>query len=53
MTDGGLIPFLDYYLQENPTIQALPARFSIVVANPADTSARGGIVVDQLEAPDK
>lgn len=53
MTDGRLASFLEYYLHEKPEIQALPDIFSVVVANPADTAARGGIVVDQLETPDQ
>lgn len=53
MTDGRLGSFLEYYLQEKPEIQTLPDTFSVVVASPADTGARGGIVVDQLEIPDQ
>lgn len=53
MTGGGLTSFLEYHLQKNPNIQALPDRFSIIVANPADMGARGGIVVDQLDTPDQ
>lgn len=53
MTDGGLSLFLKYYLQENPVIQPLPDRFSIVVASPADMGPRGGIVIDQLDIPDQ
>lgn len=53
MTDGGLSPFLEYHLQENPVIQPLPDRFSVVVANPADMGSRGGIVIDQLDLPDQ
>lgn len=53
MTDGELPTFLGHYLQENPVIPHLPNRFSIVVANPADMGARGGIIVDQLDVPDQ
>lgn len=53
MTDGGLSQFLKYYLQENPVVQALPDRFSVSVANPADMGSRGGIVIDQLDVPDQ
>lgn len=53
MTDGGLSPFLEYHLQKKPDIQALPNKYSIVIANPADMGARGGIVIDQLVVPDQ
>lgn len=53
MTDGALSGFLTRHLDETPVIPDLPNMFSLVVANPADTGSRGGIVVDQLEEPDR
>jgi len=53
MTDHGLPEFLTHHLNDKPVIPALPGKFSLVVANPADMGPRGGIVVDQLEEPDR
>lgn len=53
MVDGRLPPFLKHYLEEDPVISDLPDKFSVIVANPADTGARGGIVIDQLCIPDQ
>ncbi|KAF8544465.1 hypothetical protein BDD12DRAFT_872710 [Trichophaea hybrida] len=53
MTDGELPRFLKRYLEEIPEIPDLTNRFSLVITNPADTGSRGGIVVDQLEEPDR
>lgn len=53
MTGGGLSPFLEYYLQEDPVIQPLPERFPVTVGNPADTGSRGGILVNQLDISDQ
>ena len=54
MTDGELPQFLTYYLDaEKPEIPLLPTKFSVVVASPGNMGARGGIVVDQLEEPDR
>jgi len=53
MLDGGLSPFLRHNLEDSPTIAELPSKFSIITANPADMGSRGGIVIDQLSAPDQ
>jgi hypothetical protein len=53
MTTGPLRDFYQYHLERHRTLPALPMQFSIVVANPADMGSRGGIVVDQLIAPEK
>jgi hypothetical protein len=53
MTEGALSGFLTHFLDEQPSIPELPFSFSVVVANPGDTGPRGGIVVDQLEEPDR
>jgi hypothetical protein len=53
MTHGGLPQFLTHFLNEKPIISNLLNKFSIIVANPADTGPRGSISVDQLEEPDK
>lgn len=53
MTTGPLRDFYEYHLDKHRTPPALPMQFSIVVANPAEMGSRGGIVVDQLIAPEK
>lgn len=53
MTEGLLPEFLSLALNEHSEIPALPKKFSIVVANPANMASRGGIIVDQLEEPDR
>lgn len=53
MTTGPLREFYEYYLAKSRSLPALPMHFSIVVANPAEMGSRGGIVVDQLIAPEK
>lgn len=53
MTEEAVSEFLVHHLAKSPVIPELPTRFSLVVASPADTGPRGGIVVDQLEEPDR
>ena len=53
MTEEAVSDFLVHHLDKAPVMPELPARFSLVVANPADTGPRGGIAVDQLEEPDR
>lgn len=53
MTTWPLRDFYKYHLDKHRNLPALPMRFSIVVANPGEMGSRGGIVVDQLVAPEK
>lgn len=53
MTTRPLRDFYLYHLAKHRILPALPLQFSIVVANPAEMGSRGGIVVDQLIAPEK
>lgn len=53
MTDSRLPEFLRHHLNDKPVVPELPDKFSLVVANPADMGSRGGIIVDQLEEPDR
>lgn len=50
------LPLREFYaaiLNPQAELPALPECFSIVVANPADMSSRGGLIVDQLHLPDQ
>ncbi|KAF8468375.1 hypothetical protein BDZ91DRAFT_695632 [Kalaharituber pfeilii] len=53
MTDGDIPSFLNYYIDAKPEIPVLPSAFRIVIANPADMGARGGIIVEQLHVYDQ
>lgn len=52
MTTPGLLRFYENILNE-PSIPCLPRCFTIVVADAADLSSRGGIQVDALVTPDQ
>ena len=49
------IPLLEFYdiLGREADWAKLPQDFTIIVANPADMGARGGLLVDQLISPDQ
>ena len=52
MTTAPLLEFYDILGREADGPR-LPQEFTIVVANPADMGARGGLIVDQLISPDQ
>lgn len=49
------IPLLEFYdiLGREADWAKLPQKFTIIIANPADMGARGGLLVDQLLSPDQ
>ena len=53
MTTTSLREFYDQILSCENTTPSLPQVFTIVVANPASMTSRGGIVVDQLITPNQ
>ena len=52
MTTAPLLEFYDIIGREVDGPR-LPQEFTIVIANPADMGARGGLIVDQLHNPDQ
>ena len=52
MTTAPLLEFYDILGREVDGPR-LPQEFTIVIANPADMGARGGLIVDQLHNPDQ
>lgn len=53
MTTASLREFYDQILTRKNTNPSLPQVFTILVANPASMTSRGGIVVDQLITPNQ
>lgn len=53
MTTTPLCKFYDQILSPENTAPSLPQVFTILVANPASMTSRGGIVVDQLITPNQ
>ena len=49
------VPLLEFYdiLRRDADWAKLPQNFTIMIANPADMGARGGLLVDQLVSPDQ
>ncbi|MCJ1466655.1 hypothetical protein MMC07_005275 [Pseudocyphellaria aurata] len=53
MTTTSLCEFYDQILSRQNTAPSLPQAFTMIVANPASMTSRGGIVVDQLMSPNQ
>lgn len=53
MVTSPLRKIYDTILDGRAALPTLPQSFTIVVANPADMGFRGGLVVDQLDAPNQ
>ncbi len=53
MTTDPLLEFYDLLLDREENWARLPLEFTIIIVNPAEMIARGGLLVDQLISPDQ